>query len=335
MKEDAHSLHSDGTPLRPQPHVSLSPTRGEGSVTRPSAPLAGAGLVLLSGFGFAAVAVLARVAFEAGSTAPTSLAVRFGLASGLFWLLLLVTRRVVRVPAALLVRLAAMGVLFSAGSVASFLSIEYIPASLSALLFYIYPAIVAAGSALFFRQRLSLARLLVLLTATAGCVLTVDVQSGAGPIDATGVALALAAPCFYSGYVLIGSRVTAHVAPLNASAWIITFAAIVIVLAGASGVLGDGFTTDVAPRGWAAMLGLAIFSTVISISAFLAGMARLDPFRASIISTVEPVITVILAALLLSERLTGQQALGGFVIVTSSAALQFISRCEGRSGRDA
>lgn len=289
--------------------------------------------MLLSGFGFAAVAVLARVAYEAGSTAPTSLAVRFGLASGLFWLLLLATGRVVRVPVPLLARLAAMGVLFSGGSVASFLSIEYIPASLSALLFYIYPAIVAAGSALFFRQRLSLARLLVLLTATAGCVLTVDVRSGSGSIDATGIALALVAPCFYAGYVLLGSRVTAHVAPLNASAWIITFAAGVIVLAGATGVLGDGFTTEVEPRGWAAMLGLALFSTVISISAFLAGMARLDPFRASIISTIEPVMTVILAALLLDERLTGQQALGGVVIVASSAALQLISRREGKRAR--
>ena len=120
-------------------------------MTRPTAALTGAGLVLLSGFGFAAVTVLARVAFEAGSTAPTSLAVRFGLASGLFWLLLASSRRVERVPTPLLLRLAAMGVLFSAGSVASFLSIEYIPAALSALLFYIYPAIVAAGLAIFFR----------------------------------------------------------------------------------------------------------------------------------------------------------------------------------------
>jgi len=170
----------------------------------------------------------------------------------------------------------------------------------------------------------------VLLAATAGCFLTVDVQTGGGSLDATGIALALIAPVFYSGYVLIGSRVTAHVAPLTASAWIITFAAIVIVLAGASGVLGAGFTTDVAPRGWAAMLGLAIFSTVISISAFLSGMARLDSFRASIISTIEPVFTVMLAALLLDERLTEQQALGGLVIVTSSAALQLIARRESR-----
>jgi drug/metabolite transporter (DMT)-like permease len=130
--------------------------------------------------------------------------------------------------------------------------------------------------------------------------------------------------------VLVGSRVTAHVPPLNASAWIITFAGMTIVVAGITGVLGDGFTTDVEVSGWLAMLGLAIFSTVISISAFLAGLARLDAFRASIISTIEPVFTVVLAALLLDERLSGQQAGGGLVIVVSSAALQIVAHRESR-----
>ncbi|HYI14924.1 MAG TPA: DMT family transporter, partial [Thermomicrobiales bacterium] len=141
-----------------------------------------------------------------------------------------------------------------------------------------------------------------------------------------GLALALASPCFYAGYVLIGSRATLGIAPLNASAWIITFAASLMVLLGITGAFGDRLTTDVSARGWAAIAGLAIFSTVISNSTFLAGMARLDPFRASILSTIEPVVSVVLAALLLSERLTSQQILGGVVIVSSTIALQVVQR---------
>jgi drug/metabolite transporter (DMT)-like permease len=290
--------------------------------------LVGAALVVVSGFGFGAVTVLARIAFEAGSNAPTSLVVRFGLGCAIFWLLLAARRKLQRLPLARIAGLSLMGVLFAAGSTVSFMSVERIPASLASLVFYIYPAIVTLGSALIFKTRFPPSRLLVLLATLTGCALTVDLQ--AGPIDALGLGLAIATAFFYSGYVLLGSRVTIGIPPLNASAWIMTVASAVLVLVGLSGLIGDGFTSDIAPRGWLAILGLAIFSTVISVSAFLAGMARLDPFRASIISTTEPVISVILAALLLAERLTAQQALGGVIIIASAVTLQLLARREGR-----
>jgi drug/metabolite transporter (DMT)-like permease len=81
-------------------------------------------------------------------------------------------------------------------------------------------------------------------------------------------------------------------------------------------------------RGWLALLALALFSTVISIAAFLAAIARIDLFRATIISTVEPLISVVLAAALLDERLTIRQALGGAVIIVAALALQLIARRE-------
>jgi drug/metabolite transporter (DMT)-like permease len=286
--------------------------------------LIGALFVLASGIGFGSVTVLARIAFEGGSNAPTSLAFRFGIGAAIFWLLLLARRRVRKIPKQRIAAFAAMGLLFAAGSTASFMSVERIPASLSALVFYIYPAIVTAGSALVFGTRFSLPQLAVLVGALGGCALTVDLQTG--DIDALGLGLALVTPCFYSCYVLIGSRATLGVPPLNASAWIMTFAAPLMVLLGITGAFGDQLTTDISARGWAAIAGLAIFSTVISVSTFLAGMARLDPFRASILSTIEPVVSVILAALLLSERLTTQQMLGGVVIVSSTIALQMIQR---------
>lgn len=293
--------------------------------------LVGALFVLASGVGFGSVTVLARIAFEGGSNAPTSLALRFGLAAGIFWLLLLARRQARRLPPSRIAAFALMGLLFAAGSTASFMSVERIPASLSALVFYIYPAIVTAGSALAFGTRFSLAQLGILVAAVSGCALTVDLQTG--DIDALGLGLALVTPCFYSGYVLIGSRATMGVAPLHASAWIISFAAPLMLLLGITGAFGDRLTADISARGWFAIAGLTIFSTVISISTFLAGMARLDPFRASILSTVEPVVSVILAALLLSERLTPQQILGGAVIVSSTIALQVVQR-RGRGMED-
>ena len=61
--------------------------------------LAGAGLVLVSCLGGGAVVVLARLAYEGGSNAPTSLLVRFALAGGLLWFWLAVRGQAVRLPA--------------------------------------------------------------------------------------------------------------------------------------------------------------------------------------------------------------------------------------------
>jgi drug/metabolite transporter (DMT)-like permease len=297
----------------------------------PQEALLGAMLVLASGVGFGAVAVLFGVAIAGGANAPTALVVRFGLGGLLLTALAVARGQARRLPARRLAGLALMGLLFSGGSVASFKSIEHMPAALSSLLFYTYPVLVTLGSMLLFRARYSLARLAVLPVSLAGCALTVELGSGA--VDATGVALALLSPVFYSGYVLIGSRVSRNVPTLLASAWIIGVSAVIMLLVGLTGLLGEHFTTDISARGWAAMLGLALFSTVLAISTFLAGIARIDVFRAAILSTGEPVISVALAALLLGERLSLRQGLGGVLIVGAGVALQLIARREGRRPR--
>jgi drug/metabolite transporter (DMT)-like permease len=290
--------------------------------------LAGVGLVLLSGLGYGAVVVLARVAYESGSNVPTSLAVRFGLAGALLWLILALRRQVQRLPARRIAALWLMGLLFSVGAMASFKSVEYMPASLAALLFYIYPAFIALGSALWFKTRFTVSRMMVLLASLAGCALTINVQGG--PVDERGIAFALLTPVFYAAYVLVGSRVTVGIGSLNAAVWVISASCVFMLAAGMSGVFGERLTTDISTRGWLALLALAFFSTFVAMTAFLAGIARIDLFRAAILSTMEPVVSVALAALLLSERLTGQQALGGAVIVGSGVALQVIARREGR-----
>lgn len=288
----------------------------------------GTGLVLLSGVGYGAVVVLARLAYDGGSNAPTSLFVRFGLAALLIWGILIARGGLVRLPAQRIGRLLLMGVLFSAGSVASFMAVERIPASTAALIFYLYPVVITVASALLFRTRFTRSRLAVLCAALLGCALTANVESG--PLNLAGVGLALLTVVLYSSYVLLGSRVTLGIPAMVSSAWVIASAALVMFLTGLTGILNAQLTTEITAEGWLALLALAFFSTFVAMTAFLAGIARIDLFRAAILSTFEPVVSVALAALLLGERLTALQALGGVIIIGSGVALQVIVRREGR-----
>jgi len=77
------------------------------------------------------------------------------------------------------------------------------------------------------------------------------------------------------------------------------------------------------PSAWAGLAALGLISTVVPSFAMLAGIARLGAARASILSTSEPILTVILALLLLpNEHMTWVQLLGGGLIVISVIVLE-------------
>ena len=73
---------------------------------------------------------------------------------------------------------------------------------------------------------------------------------------------------------------------------------------------------------WGALVGIVIVSTVIPIFAFYAGIRLLGAARASIVATVEPVMTLTLAALILNERMEPIQLVGAALIIASVVLLQ-------------
>jgi drug/metabolite transporter (DMT)-like permease len=68
-----------------------------------------------------------------------------------------------------------------------------------------------------------------------------------------------------------------------------------------------------------------LIATVIPVVTFLAGLKRIGPTDASMLSTLEPVVTVLLAALLFQEKLQPITLLGGGLIL---AAVIMLTRSE-------
>jgi multidrug transporter EmrE-like cation transporter len=93
--------------------------------------------------------------------------------------------------------------------------------------------------------------------------------------------------------------------------------------------------------GWGWIACLAAVSTVAAISLFFAGLRRAGPTTASILSTVEPLTTVVLAFLVFGETLTALQWGGAALVLAAVVALapsqealsRFIARAQlrGRS----
>jgi drug/metabolite transporter (DMT)-like permease len=269
---------------------------------------------ILSGAAFGAMAVFGKLAYDEGATVGTLLAVRFSLAAALFWVLIPLSE--LRALGARDVRtgltLGALGYALQAGCY--FVALGRIDASLLALLLYTFPALVAVAAVALGRERFGGRHVIAVFLASGGLTLAV-VGAGAGALDPLGVALGLGAAVVYSTYILVSDGIAARVRPQVLATLVCTGAAATLIVG--SALLGELRPGDLTGEGWAWLTALAVVSTVTAISLFFAGLERVGPTSAAILSTVEPLVTVTLAFIVFGERLGTIQLLGGALVLAA------------------
>jgi drug/metabolite transporter (DMT)-like permease len=276
----------------------------------------GALLVALSALGYATNPILGKFAYQAGATAITLGAIRFSFAAAGLWVMLAVRGEVRGVPVMKRLQLLTLGVLgFAMVSLLYFTALQgQIGASLATGIFYAYPAFVAIVGVLRGDgiSRMGIAGLLLTI---AGTWLLLGTDLGA--FSWRGALLIVASAGIYAAYIFVGDRISRDVSPTAVSAHLTTgAAALYLVLAALTGQVSPG------AGAYAAGVGLALLSTILALVTFFAGLPRVGPTRASIISTLEPVFTALLAVLLLGERLTLLQTGGIALVVLGAVAAQ-------------
>lgn len=274
----------------------------------------GLALIIASAVCFGATPIFGRFAYDAGADTFTLLFLRFAIAA-MCLVAACAVRRVALPGGRLLLALVLLGAVGRTGQTLTyFLGLTIAPAALMSLLLYLYPALVALLAALLLGQRLTRATLLAVGLALAGTILTISPAAGASDL---GIVLGVATACIYAIYILASSRFTPHAGTL-ASSTVITVAS-AAAYAAMVAVHGPVFPRTV--LGWAAILGLALISTVLGTLTFFAGLARVGPTDASTLSTIEPAVTVVLAALILGETIVPLQLLGGALILAAVVLL--------------
>ena len=286
----------------------------------------GAFLCLTSAACFGTLGVFGKLASDAGANIPSTLLMRFGLAAGAFWLMLRVTgglpglralpRRVVLIG----LGLGAAG--YSLQSTFYFAAIDRVDVSLVSLLLYTYPAFVTVAALSLGRATPSLRIGVALVVASAGLALVL-LAAGTGAFDLVGALFALAASVTYTTYILISDRIIGDVDPFALATLVLTGATASFTVVG----LGTGsLDLSLPAEAWLWLGLIALVSTVVAVSAFFAGLRRVGPSEAAILSTFEPVVTVVLASLVLGERLAPAQLAGGALVLGAVIVLQLPAR---------
>jgi len=267
---------------------------------------------LLSAAGFGAMAVFGKLAFDAGVSVDALLMVRFGLAGGLLVAVALARGSLRRLPTrAVLIGLAMGAIGYAAQAGLYFSALARIDASLVALILYVYPVLVMVGAIVLGRERADRRKLWALGLALAGIGMVLG-GAGTGRFDWVGGLLALGAAVTYTGYILVGDRLTSDVPPLALAALVCTGAFGTFAITAA---VRRDVDLDFAPSGWGWLVALALVSTVGAILLFFAGLARVGPSKAAILSIFEPVVTVAAASAVFGETLGPAQWLGGVLVL--------------------
>ncbi len=274
-------------------------------------------LIAISAASFGTLAIFGRYAYADGMDTFTVLFIRFGI-SAVFMTIVLLLRKEHLPNKRILPQLVGMGALGYVGQSFLYLSaIKYASAGLVALLLYLYPMFVFILSVLVLREKATLIQVVALILALIGSALTVDPNGG----QLIGALMAIAAALIYSVYIIVGTNVMKHVSAVQSSAIIFASAGMVYGML----TFANGAHLPVSNSGWLAMLGMIVFSTIIPVVTFLAGLERIGPTNAAMLSTLEPVVTVLLAAWLFGEKLMPIVLVGGGLIL---AAVVLLTRAE-------
>jgi drug/metabolite transporter, DME family len=209
-----------------------------------------------------------------------------------------------------------------------FVAFGRISIALALLVFYLYPALVALVSVIWLGERLDGVRWAALAISFVGLVLVLaGADGGIGRVDALGIGLAFVAGLAQVFYVLAARHGFAHVPGPQAAALTMGGAAgLYLVIAALTGAVG-GLVAPIASANalWPVLVAGVIGAGIPTV-AYITGIRRLGPSRASILAMLEPVVGVLLAAWLLAERPTVVQLLGGAFILAAAALLQLRPR---------
>lgn len=174
------------------------------------------------------------------------------------------------------------------------------------------------------QQKLTAQKIIAVVLAIAGNALVIDLYraaiSGAGlRLDAYGLIAALVASFSFAFYNVAGHGILARHDRWRVLAWTLAFAAAFwLIVNSPSKIIAAHYT----PAQWAFLFVFSMISVLGAFSLYFAGLQYLEPTRAIIASCMEPVFSILLAALLLGEIVRPLQACGIFLVLAAIVIVQ-------------
>jgi drug/metabolite transporter (DMT)-like permease len=195
-------------------------------------------------------------------------------------------------------------------------SISVLGVGLPILIQYLAPSMIVALDLLRGRRVSALTMIAVVAALTGTALLVGNLDPAARHVRPFQWVVCFGAAVTFTFFIVYSKRGLARYAPEVVLFYTLCVAGIFwAIVTPPWKILGAGYGPDL----WALFVLLAISSTLAPFALFYAGLRRLTPTRVGVISTLEPVVAVVSAALFLGEALRPIQNLGALLVLVAAA----------------
>lgn len=282
--------------------------------------LVGSSYVLIAAVGFSAKAVIIKLAYGYSTQvdAVTLMALRMLMALPIFlWVGFWQGKKKGQIFTLKdLLRVLILGGLgYYLASFLDFTGLKFISAGLERVILFLYPTFVVLLSAVFFRRPITRREMLALFLSYAGMIWVFQENMQQGSSDVIkGSSLVLASAICFALFLMGSGVMVKRIGSGRFTAYSMTVACIATLV---HFVSVHDFTLLKLPSPVYYLAALmALFSTVIPAFLMNAGIQRIGSGTASMISSVGPIGTLILAYIFLGEQLSSAQIIGTFLVLT-------------------
>ena len=188
-------------------------------------------------------------------------------------------------------------------------------ASIAVVLLYTSPIFVMLLSALFFKEKVTGRKVAALALTFAGCVLVAGLAGGTVRLSPIVLAVGIASGFFYATYSIFGRKALEKYDTLTITFYTFVMGSIASLAIGNPGNIVACAAADPALIAW--YLGLGVICTIAPYLLYTAGLAHLEPSKAAIFATVEPLVGSLLGILAYGESAGPQKILGMALILAA------------------
>ncbi|MCB2289486.1 DMT family transporter [Clostridium sp. CS001] len=269
---------------------------------------------ILSAILFGSAGLFVKMAYVGGIDSISLLTLQYMIAVPLMFLLMYVfDKKSFKITRLQLLRLAILGIVGNTFmTVLYYISFNYLPMEVVAILLYTYPLIVFVYSAVFKKSHLGYKKLFAVLLAFFGCVLTLDILSGQLKYSIIGVAVALMCAMFYAFMNIYSEEKLQGLEPLTINAYSTLFSLLslmiykfpIFVFSGEVNTSLLLYTTI-----------LAVFCEIIPLTLLYAAIKRIGSLKVSIIGNIEIPTAMIISFFILHENIGIMQIVGIVIVV--------------------
>lgn len=284
-------------------------------------PSQGALWILGAACSYATVAIFGKWVFVLQIPMLTALNWRFGIAALIFWIWYRCLQPSYKITFSQKRSCFMIGFLGDAcRTLLFFLTISKLGASLASLLLFTFPFFVFLWQRFIFQQPASKIQWLGLSLSSLGCFFTIiPWESHIEITDWSGILCGLCCGFVESCYIVFSQRLTKNIPTPYVASYVTrgAFLSLATIALWKGQLHLPNTSTE-----WSLAISISIFATVIPIFCLMKGLQKISAAQASLLFTIEPLITIWLAVTLFGETFTLSKMIGSALILSSALLIQ-------------